>query len=136
MAIDGGLRKIFKDSIPGQWTPVETGGTMLGVPDTEYCLAGGAQGWIEFKKCSTDAVKVRPAQVGWIERRVRMGGGIFVAVRRTRRGGDELVLLPGRAVRLLKTSGLTAASELAVGAWDGGPGRWDWGAIEKILRKN
>lgn len=128
MEIDGGLRKLFKDNVlRAQWTPIETGMVAQGVPDSEYCLEGGFQGWIEFKQCGANKIKIRPMQVQWIERRVRMGGRVWIGVRRK----EELFLYNGGAVRALFDVGLKGASPR--GSWSGGPARWDWSAVRKIL---
>ena len=125
--IDGGLRSLFSKNIPGHWTPVETGGTALGVPDSEYCLVGGYQGWVEFKQCKSNAVVIRPQQVGWIERRVRMGGRVFVAVRRN----DDLLLFHGEGVRALKVKGIAGAQKHLLGMWNS---KWNWQHIAEILK--
>lgn len=120
---DGGLRATFHQNIKdAQWTAIETGVVSLGVPDSEYCFAGGIQGWIEFKRCKGNVVTIRPQQVSWIERRARLGGRVFVIVMR----GEELFVYQGRDVRLLKTDGLKGATPLMTG--------WDWDQIRQILR--
>lgn len=128
--MDGDLRILFRKNMPaGQWTTVETGGTAQGVPDSEFCFPLGAQGWVEHKKSDGWAVKIRPEQIGWILRRVRMGGRVFVAIRRKR---DELWLVRGRDVEILLDGGLRAISA-PLGVWSGGPGRWDWAEVQKLL---
>lgn len=143
MATDGNLRNIFKDHFPkAHWQPVETWSTGQGVPDAEYCFPGGQTGWIE-NKCTTGWTvdfKKRETQIAWLERRSRVGGRCFVAIRRQvmagpRRGlaTDELWLFPGSAARQLHLNGLRVAQ--ALGCWDGGPARWSWDLIEKILTR-
>lgn len=138
MSTDGGLRKLFQDHLPeAQWQSVETWSTGQGVPDMEYCFKGGLSGWIENKKTEANAVGMRSEQIGWIERRVRMGGRAFVAVRRRFAGGarrvacDELWLFHGRDARALYLGGLTAAKPLLCCV--NGPARWDWEAVKKVI---
>lgn len=124
---DGGLRSIFKDHLKGwHFTPIETGVIVSGVPDAEYCSPGGVSGWIEFKYVSSgNAVGLRPAQVSWIDRRVRLGGRAFIAIQRK----DEIFLYSGVGVKELKRDGL--ASQL--GLLYHGHGKWDWDAIRESL---
>lgn len=141
MAIDGGLRKIFQAKLPqADWTSVETWSTGRGVPDVNYCFPGGIEGWIEFKQTSEWKVDMRPEQVAWIERRVRHGGRIFIAVRRKTEAGprrgpprDELWIARGEHVRALATGELGKGYP---GSYIGfnGPGRWLWSQIEAILK--
>lgn len=135
--IDGGLRKLFRHHLPEvHWLTVETAGTESGVPDLNGCFAG-VEFWIECKLTAGMAVALRPHQIGWLLRRSRAGGRIFVAVRRnavagTRREAcDELWLIPGAEAEALATDGLRAGRE--AGRWPGGAARWDWGAIRVTL---
>lgn len=133
--MDGGLRKIFRARLPQvDWQSVETAMTGGGVPDANYCV-DGFEGWIEYKKTSAWAVRVRSDQVGWIERRLRHGGRVLVAVRRQRDDADELWLLWGRAIRSIEERGLRAPyPPNLIGAWPGGPGRWDWDAVLEAMK--
>lgn len=126
MTIDGGLRGIFKDKLPGDWQPIESGLTGGGIPDANYCI-DGAEGWVEFKKTDGWAVRMRPEQIGWIFKRVLNGGRVHIAVRRKH---EELWLVPGSLVRVLASEGL---KNLEVDTWTGGPNQWDWTAIERRL---
>lgn len=142
MSDDGGLRPEFRSRLPQfDWNTVETGAVAGGVPDSNFCC-GGAEGWIEFKWTAGWTVPLRPAQVGWILRRVRHGGRVFVGVRQRRspgprvEGRDRLWLLQGGAARELKVRGLEYASahpEVLLGWWDGGPAAWDWSAVSDLL---
>lgn len=142
--MDGGLRSYFQKNLrSAQWTPVETGLTQQGVPDSEYCFPAvgdpgsalyepSAQGWVEHKRTEGWAIhksKSWPFQVAWISRRVRMGGRAFVAVRRK---SDELWIVHGREIKILAQSGLRSVNPL--GMWSGGPNQWDWERVERILR--
>ena len=104
-----------------QWTPIETGSTAAGIPDSEFCFPNGIQGWVEHKKMP---LVIRDMQVAWIERRVRLGGRVFIAVRRK----TELLLFHGRDVRALKIGGIKAA--IPLGQWDS---PWRWPEIEELL---
>src|SRR5580765_135563 len=101
---DGNLRSIFQTYIPQfHWQAVETWSTGQGVPDCNFC-GKGIEGWIENKRTAAWKVDMLPEQVGWIERRLRAGGRVFIAVRRKHFGGikkgkpeDELWLFNGGA---------------------------------------
>jgi hypothetical protein len=115
---------------------IELGLIASGVPDMNYCV-GGVEGWIELKATEGVALTIRPGQVSWIERRVRAGGRVHVAVRRRRPGGprrgeaiDELWLYHGSNVRLLEAKGLAIPP---LGRWGGGPSRWDWAEVRRVL---
>jgi hypothetical protein len=129
---DGGLRPLMREHLAdGDWVAVETGATAGGVPDSNFCFSPGVEGWVEHKKTSGWKVKFRPAQVGWISRRVRKGGRVFVAVRRTNGASDQLYLVEGRHVEALADGGLRAVPH--VGMWDGGPAAWDWGRVRQVF---
>lgn len=122
---DDGLRALFSGNLKrAQWTPIETGATAAGVPDSEFCFPGGIQGWIEHKSTGANAIKFRPMQPGWIDRRVRLGGRVFVAVKRRK----ELFMFHGRDVKKLATEGIKGANPL--GYW---VMPWNWEEIEEIL---
>ena len=132
--------------------------TAQGVPDAEFIfplssrhipghadtvtLTPGAQAWIEFKTTSGWAVTLRPAQVGWLSRRVRHGGRAFVAVRRVvavqsmrRTKADELYLIPLTSAEqpaLLRDEGLRGSVKCFT--WSGGPGVWNWSEVARILK--
>ncbi len=134
---------MFREWLPDlHWQSVETGGTGLGVPDSNYC-GRGVEGWIEFKQTAGFAVTLRPEQVGWLDRRARAGGLVHVGVRRWHDGGvrkgpavDELWLLAGAAAKLMKGQGLRYDARYIVGVWGGGPSGWDWPLIGRhLLRK-
>jgi len=128
MATDGNLRRLFRENLRDfDWLAVETGLTTRGVPDANYCC-DGAEGWIEAKTTIGWRVAVRPAQVGWAERRLRCGGRVFVAVRRKR---AELWLFSGWALRPLTSRRLDTVAPL--GCWRGGPSRWDWEEVRQLL---
>jgi len=161
---DGGLRVEFRHRMPTwQWTSIESPLTAPGAPDSEYCAPGGGQGWIEFKATHAWAVKFRPLQPGWISRRARLGGSVFVAVRRVRealgvgvRGEGRLGPGEGAKAALGPSEGrlgpngvdelwLYAGGDVValaggglravqpLGVWAGGPRKWDWAQVAEIL---
>lgn len=139
---DGGLRAMLRPRMPtAQWSTIETGAVAGGVPDNEYCFAGGIQGWLELKQTHGWQVKFKPGQVAWIHRRYRLGGRVWIAVRRVveagpRRGKkvDELWLVPGRHVEVVSVFGLPGVPVDAVHRWSGGPDNWRWEQVEELLR--
>jgi len=112
------------------WQRIETD-MGNGVPDTCY-----VEGWAELKTTDGWAVTVRPQQVGWISRRVRRGGRVHVVVRQKGAGRDSLWIVPGLLVRQLAEGGLRAMEPAvpAVPRWHGGPGQWDWRAVQEALQ--
>jgi hypothetical protein len=131
---DGNLRRIFRERLPqAHWQSIETGAVGPGVPDSNYCFPEGREGWIEFKQTAGWAVTLRPAQIGWILRRARAGGRVFVAVRQVRLAEDTLWLALGSQAATLREEGLRHAPTL--GAWRGGPLLWPWETIQRLLAK-
>lgn len=142
MSVDDGLRPIFREHLLGfDWQSIETGGTGSGVPDSNYC-SKGREGWIEYKATEGWAVTLEPEQIGWICRRVRYGGRVWIGVRRRNDGGprrgapvDELWLIPGKFAKEARIGGLRAMASLpGVSHWGGGPSRWDWVMVARWLR--
>ena len=145
MAVDGSLRTLFRDHLPGVfWTSVETGGTGRGVPDS-HGLVGGRAFWIEYKWTDGWAVTLAPEQTGWLQRYARQGGRAYIAVRRRTAAGprslaaDELYLLWGGQAALARRVGLrgiqTSAPHALLGQWSGGPARWRWPEVLAILTR-
>jgi hypothetical protein len=125
--------------MPGHWQAIETGGTGRGIPDSNFCH-DGIEGWIEFKAATAWAVDIRPEQIGWIHRRARAGGRVWIAVRRRHAGGprlglavDELWLIHGKHIREIARTGLWMSADLVAGRWPGGPGRWPWADVWTTL---
>jgi hypothetical protein len=141
MSIDGGLRAMFHKRLStGDWQAIETGGTGRGIPDSNFCFPGGVEGWVEFKQTSGYKVKVWPEQVAWIERRLRKGGRVFVAVRRRCEAGvrrekvDILHVFRGAAIRGLAHDGLGESVERhRIYTGHGGPANWDWTSVQYAL---
>jgi len=135
---DGGLRGIFRNHFRNwQWSSIESAGTVSGVPDGEFCAPGGIQGWIEFKQTHINHVSIRPLQVAWIDRRTRLGGNVWIAVRRVPTshqewGADQLWLMNGDQVLALQKGGL---DNVHAWRWDGGPGMWNFDEVMNILLK-
>lgn len=139
--IDGGLRNLFHIHLKSgaHWQAVETGGTGLGIPDSNYCI-DGVEGWVEMKRTNAWSVGVRPEQNSWHRTRTARGGRTFFAVRRCHDGGprkgdavDELWLCHGRWSLALMVGGLQHPEIKWLGVWSGGPARWDWQAVRHIL---
>lgn len=135
--IDGGLRKLFRQYLaPRGWDlqAIETGGTGLGIPDSNLCHPDCGEIWIEYKHTTANAVSIRAEQVAWAERRIRHGGRVFLAVRRrnapTR--ADELHLFNSIDTRFVSDGGLRAATPLV--RTNGGPSRWHWDEIDSALK--
>lgn len=139
MSVDGGLRKIFREKLPDiDWVSVETGGTGRGVPDSNGC-AQGQEFWAEYKLTGAWSVRLSPEQVGWITRRIRHGGSVFITVRRKTKAGprkgepvDELYIYTGSVARELKDLGIRKGPE-PLAKFEGGPSKWNWDQIRIIL---
>lgn len=140
MSVDDGLRSQFRTNLRRgfHWNSIETGGTGKGIPDSEFCCESIAR-WIEFKWTDGWAVTLLPEQVAWHVSRAERGGTSFVAVRRHHDGGvrkgppqDELWLYHGKWAVELKAGGLRAGVP-CLGVWEGGPARWDWPAVRRVL---
>jgi hypothetical protein len=138
---DGNLRQIFRKHLPHfDWQSVETWSTGRGVPDLNYCCCG-SEGWIEGKVTKTHRAVIGPEQVGWIERRVRHGGRVFLAVRRLnpiatvrKVAADELWLIHGQHIRQVKDEGFPTGHR-DEWVYENGPAKWDWKDIEMRLKK-
>ena len=132
---DGGLRALFKKRLPSwQWTAIESGVTSPGVPDAEYCTDRGVTGWVEFKAVTGWKPVIRPLQVAWIDRRARIGGRVFIAVRRrSTAGDDELWIVPGSCVKPLCDVGLKSPKLLGVCRMSGGPDAWHFDVVGEYL---
>ncbi len=139
--VDDGLRPIFRDHLPKfDWQSIETPITGSGVPDSNYCR-NGREGWIEYKATKGYAVTLEPEQIGWICRRVRHGGRVWIAVRRRSSAGprkgtavDELWIIPGVLAKKAKIEGLRGLRFWpTVEHWSGGPTKWDWDHVSDLL---
>lgn len=135
---DGNLRALFQKHLPDvHWQSIET---LIGrgTPDMNGCF-DGQEFWIENKSTSGWKVIFETGQVAWHERRARAGGRTFVAVRRQasagpRRGAatDELWLFDGKQSREISSFGLKDASVPFL-RLPGGPAKWDWQAVRRVL---
>lgn len=126
------------------WQPIETWSTGQGVPDVNGC-SNGVEAWIENKWTKGWKVDTSPHQIAWIERRVRNGGRVFIAVRRLTVAGprkgkavDELYLFKGADVRLLAELGIgyckaDFSEARSLLSCEGGPAAWDWNAFHGIV---
>jgi hypothetical protein len=137
---DNGLRPLFRQHLREgiMWTTVETGLTAGGVPDSNYLSSKGVEGWLEYKACDANRVKVRPEQIGWHLRRARYGGRSWFAIRKQHAGGaklgdpvDELWMVAGCYADHLSQMGLACGHAIAMGA--GGPQRWNWSGARALI---
>lgn len=121
------------------WQTMELGVMGAGCPDTNGCWSG-VDFWIECKHVASEValVPLEPPQIGWILRRMRAGGRVFVATWVEHAGGprkgeavSRLVLHEGWDAPVLRTEGLAAVPPVLV--LEGGPGAWDWDALLSVL---
>lgn len=131
-APDGGLCATVQRRLREgwHWQRVEIAATGLGVPDLNGCR-DGTEVWIEAKHTDAWAVRFQLGQSAWLGRRWRAGGRAWLLVRRTTSTADELVLHRGCDAILVEREGLRSVP--AVRTWEGGPRRWDWGELERLL---
>jgi hypothetical protein len=134
---DAGLRAIFRERLPQfDWCSIESGTTGRGIPDSNYC-ADGMEGWIEFKATPGWTCPLRPEQVGWLARRARYGGRVWIAVRQRgtpRTPRDRLWLIPGDMAREAKAHGLEPLlSHRRAWKWEAGPSQWNWDSVATAL---
>lgn len=140
MSTDGDLRSILRQRLREfHWQSIEVGATGMGVPDANFCGCG-VEGWIELKQTPSRSVTLRPHQVAWLERRARAGGHVLIGVRRRhdggpRRGGavDELWILDGGDASRCLSGGLQDGADYVLGCWSGGPSKWNWDSVRRIL---
>ena len=137
MRSDGDLRRLFRANLPAvHWATIETGTTEPGVPDLNGCFRRH-EFWIECKQTGGWAVNFRPDQIGWIERRMRSGGRVFIAVRRRceagarREAADELYIYSGAVIISLAERGLKNVGPLAF--YREGPKRWAWEGVLGVI---
>lgn len=136
--MDGGLSQLFQEHFKTfHWQRIETAAIGAGIPDINYCCEG-FEGWLELKFVKGWRVDLRPEQHAWINRRIRAGGNVNIAVRRTtvkgpRRGpaSDELWIYCGCKSEQLMLSKLSIV--LPRGCWYGGPTKWAWQDLRKTL---
>lgn len=141
MSSDGELRSIFRNKLRknAHWQSVETGLIGPGTPDANCCL-NGREFWIEFKQTSGWKPHIRVEQIAWHKTRAFVGGVSFVAIRRWHDGGprkgdpvDELWICHGIDIGRIHSSGMLDPEITWLGKWDGGPPKWDWEEISRIL---
>lgn len=130
MALDGGLRKVFRKHLPHiHWQAIETGMTGGGVPDDNGCY-DRHEFWIEYKQTKGYQVKIQPAQVAWHLRRQRAGGRTFLAVLRQ---GEQLWLFNGADIKHVKLTDINRERHRLLYLGNNGPAKWDWQRIETLL---
>ena len=137
MKSDGSLRQLFQKNLPAvHWAVVETGATEPGVPDLNGCFRR-REFWIECKLTSGWAIHFRPEQIGWITRRTRSGGRVFIAVRRRceagprREAADEIYIFSGAVSISLSERGIGSVPPLAF--YREGPKHWNWDGILDVM---
>lgn len=137
--MDGNLRSLFQKNLRlVHWQSIETGMTGRGVPDSNGCYQG-AEFWVEFKQTGGWNVTLRPEQIGWLDRRARCGGNVYIAVRRKcdegprRDAADELWIFHGRDAIAVAAGGLRSTTAPLVGFYTGGPTLWNWAKILEDL---
>lgn len=83
-------------------------------------------GLVEFKQTSGWRVRFQPLQIPFIHRVSRLGGRVFVAVRRKK---DELFVIEGSKILELEEFGLKKFSPIeGIGARN-----WNWDEVESRL---
>jgi hypothetical protein len=132
--MDGELRTKFRKHLPTVlWSSIESGLTDPGVPDL-HGSHPDAEFWIETKRTDCNTVSVRATQAVWHKLRSSRGVRTFFAVRKSKRKPkriDEIFVVEGRYAEQLRAGGLKS---IPVAFWaDGGPSRWDWHAILRLL---
>ena len=139
---DDGLRALLQRYLPKpewRWTPVESGGTHGGIPDSYYLhRLARADGWAECKRTSGWMVEMRPHQVQFLQTHAAAGVRCHVAVRARGTGssrgkGDSLWLVRGAAAGELLEHGLRLDPAHVVGVWYGPPATWGWDAVAAAL---
>lgn len=141
---DSGLRGIVQKHLPKArgwlWTPVETGGTHQGIPDSFWAHEPTlTHGWIEHKATKGWVVSVRPHQINWMEHHVRAGVKCHILVRARGAGSsgnhdDSLWAIDGAFIRPLSMIGLgMLPKESILGFWAGPPADWNWRKLQEIL---
>lgn len=141
--IDGGVRKLLRDNLPKpdwRWTPVESGGTHGGIPDSFWAHAPSrTSGWVECKKTLGWSVELRPHQLAWLKNHTEAGVRCAIAVRALGAGssdgtGDSLWLVRGEAADRLAELGLQKiAPEDVLIRCVGSPRSWDWAGVALSL---
>lgn len=119
-------------------TPVESGGTVSGIPDSYWSHTKSSMaGWLELKVTDGWTVDLRPHQIGWLTRHSRRGILCRLAVRQTGvvRGvkRDVFWAFDGAYAGLLKEHGLKEAGGYALCKLEGGPRKWDWNTVKLLF---
>lgn len=134
---DGGLRRRMHAALPRvHWQAMELGLMGSGCPDSNGCW-DGTEFWVEDKHVDSEAavVPLRPPQIGWILRRMRAGGRVFVATWVESVGGprkgeaiSRLHLHEGWDAPAIRDGGVLAAPPVLVLDGD-----WDWETLLDVL---
>lgn len=110
----------------------------VGIPDVNYCLPTGVDGWIEGKfRKDPPARETTPAftngglrddQIIWIRRRIEFGGRVHILAQ----VGDELLLIPGKYATEFNSMSVPYLRLAAVWIGRRNP---DWESFVHALRK-
>jgi hypothetical protein len=111
-----------------------------GMPDVNFCVGPGIEGWIELKWCEhvpkrfdTPVFKtggLRDAQIVWIHKRVKRGGRVFIFCQ----VGEGLALLHGIYATKFNSMSLSELGRLA--RWKHAGAKPDWKEMIKALMVN
>ncbi len=107
MASDGGLWKVVKRQMPGiHWQRIETQMTAAGVPDVNGCYQG-REVWIELKHVPAGLLirSLSAFQCGWMLKRAKYGGNVWLLVRYTKTG-DQCWLYHAGQIKAVKEGGM------------------------------
>jgi hypothetical protein len=147
MTAERSFRRLLVQGLPKpdfEFTPIESRGTVDGIPDTYWCNGPArASGWLELKVVDGWTVALRSHQIGWLQRHARAGVRCAVAVRQIGRSQDGtprdvLWLLAGHAAAQFAAEGLprdiSARGRAGVlGRYTGGPRQWSYKDIAAAL---
>lgn len=114
----------------GHWNRVENM-VGVGIPDVNYCLPAGIEGWLELKfrkeppaRPTTAAFTnggLRDDQIIWINRRAQLGGRVHIFAQ----VGDVLLLVPGRYATEFNSMTLDYMRMCSVWVWTGRSPEWN-----------
>ena len=118
---------------------VETGAIAAGVPDVNYCIEGGYEGWLELKRGSIPAREstivfksqrgLEPSQVDWLLIRSKVGGRCFVLIQLDK----EMLLFAGYDAARINTSTIVELRELAIWKHEGPCKQETWRQLKTCL---
>lgn len=103
--------------------------TGSGVPDIEGCWAGESF-WIELKAVDVKptkpgakaGVKIRPAQINWLERRWNVAGNAYILIRLGKNYNATCYLVPGDRAACLPGTTLAGLAKIACSIYEASDG--------------